>query len=146
MFVSVTRLRVRSLRFLPLFFLRNYLAQRQVVRAPGFFGGRLLVDRRRTFWTLSVWENERAMKAFRGSGAHGAVMPRLLNWCDEASYAHWEPVSAEVPDWREAYEHLLKDGRLSRVENPSQDHQARRFTPPRLSPLIGQNLMPVHKS
>ena len=86
------------------------------------------------------------MKAFRGSGAHAAVMPRLLKWCDEASYAHWEAAPAEVPGWPEAYEHLLKDGRLSRVENPSEDHEARRFAPPRLSPLIGQNLMSMPES
>jgi len=146
MFVSVTRLRVRSFRILPRFFLRNYLAQRQVVRSLGFLGGRLLIDARRTFWTLTVWESEKAMKAFRGSGAHAAVMPRLPKWCNEASYTHWESTNSEVPTWHEAYEHLLKDGRLSRVENPSQDHQARRFAPPRLRPLIGQNLVPAGSS
>ena len=146
MFASVTRLRVRSLKFVPSFLWRNFLTERQVMRAPGFLGGRLLVDVRRTFWTLTVWESEKAMKAFRGSGAHAAVMPRLARWCDEASYAHWELASAEIPSWPEASEHLLRDGRLSRVERPSQDHEARRFPPPRLSPLIGQNLVPARIS
>lgn len=116
------------------------------MRSPGFIGGRLLIDAHRTFWTLTLWEAEKAMKAFRGSGAHGAIMPRLARWCDEASYAHWEAASGEVPGWPEAYQHLLDGGRLSRVEHPSPDHEAKRFPRPRLSPLIGQDLMPVRGS
>jgi len=65
------------------------LAQRQAVRAAGFAGGRLLIDKHRTYWTLTLWDNEKSMKAFRGSGAHGRVMPKLVEWCDEAAYAHW---------------------------------------------------------
>lgn len=116
--------------------------KRQVVRSSGFAGGRLLIDPHRTYWTLTVWRDEKAMKTFRGSGAHASVMPRLPKWCDEAAYAHWETVDATVPEWLEAYEHLVKDGRLSRVENPSAGHQARRFPMPRLRPLIGATLKP----
>jgi hypothetical protein len=89
MVVSVTRLRVRSWRHVPAFLWYTFVSQRQVVRAAGFSGGRLLIDARRTFWTLTAWEDERAMKAFRGTGAHARVMPRLFDWCDEAAYAHW---------------------------------------------------------
>ena len=143
MFASVTRLRVRLVRYLPAFVWNTLLAQRQVVRAPGFCGGRLLVDASRTFWTLTVWDSEQAMKAFRGSGGHARVMPRLLEWCDEASYVHWIPTNASVPDWPEAYEHLMSEGRLSRVAHPSPDHEARHFARPRLKPLIGQDLKPA---
>ena len=146
MVVSVTRLRVRSLRYLPAFLLRTFFAQRQVIRTPGFVGGRLLVDAHRTFWTLTVWEDERAMKAFRGSGAHSQVMPRLAEWCDEASYAHWISADAAVPMWPEAHEHLVGEGRLSRVAHPSRDHEAGHFAKPRLSPLIGQDLKPIPSS
>lgn len=69
MVVSVTRLRVRSWRHVPAFLWYTFASQRQVVRAAGFSGGRLLIDARRTFWTLTAWEDERAMKAFRGTGA-----------------------------------------------------------------------------
>jgi hypothetical protein len=46
---------------------------------------------------LTVWEAEKAMKAFRGSGPHANVMPHLANWCDEAAYAHWETTGETVP-------------------------------------------------
>jgi hypothetical protein len=142
MFVSVTRLRMRLVRHLPLIWWNTYLMQRQVVRSAGFVGGRLLIDARRTYWTLTVWEDEKAMKAFRGSGTHASVMPRLPKWCDEAAYAHWETLDVSVPEWLEAHEHLVKDGKLSRVEAPSADHQSRRFPRPRLAPLIGTTMKP----
>lgn len=143
MFASVTRLRVRSVRYFPVFLWKTFRAQRQVVRAPGFLGGRLLLDAHRTFWTLTAWESEGAMKAFRGAGPHAEVMPRLVEWCDEASYAHWMVAGdASVPTWAQAYEALVGEGRLSRVAHPSHDHDARRFAKPRLKPLIGQDLNP----
>jgi hypothetical protein len=90
-----------------------------------------------------MWEDEQAMKGFRGSGPHAKVMPRLVEWCDEAAYAHWTPATDSVPSWLEAYEHLVKEGRLSRVAHPTSDHEARRFAKPRLKPLIGVDLRPA---
>jgi hypothetical protein len=140
MIASVTRLRVRSFLDLPAFFWMTFLVQRQAKRAPGFVSGGLLVDNIRTYWTLTVWQDEKSMKAFRGSSAHGRAMPKLIHWCDEASYAHWICEDEKVPQWVEAYEHLLKEGRLSRVEHPSADHEARRFPKPRLQPAVAVEL------
>lgn len=142
MFTSVTRLRVRSLRYLPAFAWQTFLSQRQAGRSPGFLGGRLLLDAHRTFWTLTAWESERAMKAFRGTAPHAKVMPRLVEWCDEASYAHWIPNGSSVPSWAEAYKHLVAEGRLSRVAHPSPAHDARQFGKPRLRPPIALDLKP----
>jgi heme-degrading monooxygenase HmoA len=142
MLASVTRLRVRSVRFIPAFLWRTFLSERQGVRAPGFFGGRLLLDSGLTFWTLTVWESEQAMRGFRGSGAHARVMSRLARWCNEAAYAHWVQMSDHIPTWDEAYERLVAEGRLSRVERPSKNHSDRQFARPRLKPLIGLDLKP----
>jgi hypothetical protein len=120
----------------------TFRVQRQTVRAPGFIGGRLLIDNLHTYWTLTVWEDEKSMKAFRGTGTHARVMPKLAEWCDEAAYAHWM-ADRLIPNWPEAYERLLSEGRLSRVARPSQDHESRCFRKPRLQPLIGANLKPV---
>jgi hypothetical protein len=143
MLASVTRLRVRSVRYLPAFVWATFRSQRQGVHASGFLGGRLLLDAHRTFWTLTLWESERAMKAFRGTAPHAKVMPRLVEWCDEASYAHWSPTTESVPSWPEAYEYLVAEGRLSRVAHPSPAHEARQFVKPRLKPVIGRNLKPL---
>lgn len=102
MLASVTRLRVRSFRYLPVFLYMTFLAKRQTVRSPGFLAGRLLLDAHLTFWTLTMtmWESEKTMKAFRGSGSHARVMPKLVDSCDEASYAHWSAGNDSVPQWR----------------------------------------------
>jgi hypothetical protein len=142
MLASVTRLRVRSLRFAPAFLWKTFLARRQGVRATGFLGRRLLIDTGLAFWALTVRESEPAMKAFRGSGAHVGVMPRLAEWCDEAAYAHWSPANGSVPTWPEAHDRLVAEGRLSRVTQPSPHHEAHYFAQPRLSPRIGQDLKP----
>jgi heme-degrading monooxygenase HmoA len=142
MLASVTRLRVRLPRYLPAFLWYTFLTRRQLIRATGFRGGRLLLDAKRTFWTLTLWNTERDMKAYRGSNAHAKVMPRLAEWCDEAAYAHWTQNDDFVPSWQSAFEHLEKEGRLSKVAHPSLDHKARRFPFPRLSPLIGADIKP----
>jgi len=142
MFASVTRLRIRRFYFLPAFLWYTFRAQRQAGRTPGFHGGRLLVDAHSTYWTLTLWENERAMKAFRGSSAHGTVMPKLARWCDEAAYSHWEPQEQIVPSWPEACRRLFGAPRFSRVHHPSAAHLAHQIAEPRLSPLIGREMKP----
>lgn len=143
MLASVTRLRIRSVWFLPPFLWRTLQSQRQVARSSGFVGGRLLVDSRHTYWTLTVWQDEKAMKGFRGSGAHARVMKRLPEWCDEAAYAHWIPVGDTIPTWPEAYERLVAEGKLSRVDHPTAAHVARQFPSPRLKPHVGGDLKPA---
>lgn len=143
MLASVTRLRVRSVRFLPSFLWRTFLSQRQLLRSTGFLGGKLLIDSGLTFWTLTAWQSEQAMKGFRGSGSHARVMSRLFGWCNEAAYAHWIQRADLIPSWEDAHEQLAAEGRLSRVEHPSQNHLDRKFARPRLKPLIGLDLKPT---
>jgi heme-degrading monooxygenase HmoA len=142
MLASVTRLRVRSGRFLPSFLWRTFQSQRQLKRAPGFLGGRILIDSGLTFWTLTTWQNEESMRKFRSAGPHARVMPRLAEWCNEATYAHWIQSGDPIPTWQDAYERLSADGRLSRVLHPSKAHSDRQFARPRLKPMVGQDLKP----
>jgi hypothetical protein len=63
------------------------------------------------------------MKSFMLAGAHRQVMPRLLNWCDEAAVVHWFQDSEREPDWEEAHRRLQQDGRRSKVNHPSPAHE-----------------------
>jgi hypothetical protein len=142
--VSLTRLRLRSARFLPSFALATSRSSRQARRAPGFLGGAVLADRRLTFWTLTAWASEEAMRAYLRGGAHGAVMPRLLHWCDEASVARWP--GAALPAWPEAAERMRALGRPSRVRHPSPAHAALAFPDPRptvAAPLHATRVAPT---
>ncbi|MGH9483168.1 MAG: DUF3291 domain-containing protein, partial [Terriglobales bacterium] len=124
--VSITRLRVRSWRFLPSFFLYALRSAREASKAEGNLAARLLRDRNFTFWTSTLWTTDAAMKAFMLAGAHRKAMPRLQHWCDEASVVHWVQEPSELPGWADAYTRLQRDGRASKVRFPSPSHAALR--------------------
>ena len=132
-FVSVTRLRIRSRWFLPAFFWYSLLSMIQAKRSPGNLKAIGLLEAKRTFWTLSAWNDAESMRAFMTSGSHRKAMPKLLNWCDEASVAHWEQESAELPAWPEAHRRMLELGRPSKVNPPSAAHLSREIPPPVIS-------------
>ena len=62
--VAITPLRVRSWRYLPMFFLQTLRSARQAARTEGNLATRLLRDRRNTFWTATVWRTDAPMKVF----------------------------------------------------------------------------------
>ena len=123
-FVSITRLRVRSWRFLPIFFIQAYRAGRQAAKADGNLAARLLREQRNTFWTMTGWSSEGAMKAFMHSGVHQPLLRKLMNWCDEASVVHWTQESNELPSWVEAHARMQREGRRSKVNHPTRAHTA----------------------
>lgn len=130
--ISITRLRVRSWRFLPAFYLRAYQSTRQARAAQGSLALALLPDRNNTFWTATKWTDEASMKAFMISGAHGPAMKKLLEWCDEASVVHWaQDDDAGLPSWTEAHRRMQAEGRRSKVNHPSPAHLAFEIAAPR---------------
>ncbi len=103
-FVSITRLRLRSAWFMPRFVLHALSSLRQCKQASGFLEGSLLPDRKRTFWTMTLWQDQAAMRAYEdpadrmkarpvGIGV-SSVWPGLVStmwsivantWCGEAN-------------------------------------------------------------
>lgn len=130
-FVSLTRLRLRSIRFVPAFAIHAIRTRQQCSRAPGFQRGSLLMDRGWTFWTLTAWDTQESMRAYMTSGDHKVAMPKLLNWCDQASVAHWHSASAELPTWQECDRRMRTEGRISKVRHPALGHADMSFAAPR---------------
>jgi hypothetical protein len=87
-------------------------------------------ETRNAFWTLTAWEGDAAMNAYRTQGAHRDAMPKLLDWCDEASVVHWLQESRELPSWQEAHRRLMQEGRPSKVKYPSTAHLAHEIPTP----------------
>jgi hypothetical protein len=121
-FVSVTRLRLRGIRFVLGFMYYTMAASTQVKNSAGCSGVRLRKTRGLTFWTLTMWATEQEMKSFRAQSPHREAMPKLAHWCDEASVAHWLQETNEWPSWEKCAEQLASAGRLSKVKHPSADH------------------------
>ena len=128
--VSVTRLRLRSWRFLPAFFFSAIPITKRARQWPGNLGYKVTRGPRNAMWTCTCWDSEASMREFMLANPHGPAMRKLLEWCDEASVVHWLQESREMPTWREAHRRLQADGRPSKVNHPSEAHQAYRVEAP----------------
>jgi hypothetical protein len=139
--ISVTRLHLRTPRFFPLFLWHSLSSARQAQRAPGFLGGLLAADRSLGFWTITAWTEEAAMRAYRNTGAHRRAMPKLLQWCDEASVVHWQQDDSRLPEMPEALRRMVTEGKRSKVNRPSPAHAAGHIAAQ--LPRPGQRLRPT---
>ena len=139
--ISVTRLRLRSVRFLPFFIVGSLRSIRQAQRTDGFEAGWTGNEGLRAFWTVTAWRDEAAMRAFRNAEPHLSAMRKLLVWCDEGSYAHWQQDTIELPDPSAAHGRLAETGRISKVLHPSAGQQAGRTAGERV-PARGSAMRP----
>lgn len=116
---------------MPLFVVYTLRSLRQVKKADGFRNGALLPDRQLAFWTMTAWDSQESMRAYMVSGAHKKAMPKLLNWCDEASVAHWAQSDETLLSWAEADQRMRETGRISKVLHPSPQHASLSYREPR---------------
>ena len=119
MLAAVTRLRLRSWRFLIPFVIQASRARKQAANSLGCHGVVTRKTRGLAFWTLSLWEDEARLSAFLTGSPHRDGMPKLFPWCDEAVTVHWRVESQRMPGWQEATLQLQRGGRLLRVKFPS---------------------------
>jgi hypothetical protein len=138
-FISVTRLRPRSIRFLPGVLLHSWRSRNQLQRARGFIGGYLAAGPKFTLWTVTLWSDEASMRNYRNQSAHLSAMPKLINVCDEAAVVHWVADGSTIPEPDEAAERM-KLGRLSKVKHPSAAHAAGQCWPDGVVPKKGPRL------
>ncbi len=55
------------------------------------------------FWTLSIWEDERALMAFVANDPHRATMGTLQPYMDETAFTRWAIRGSDVPpSWDDA--------------------------------------------
>jgi heme-degrading monooxygenase HmoA len=134
-FVSITRLRVRSWRYLPAFLVQSLRSARQAKSASGNFAVSLLREKKNVYWTRTVWNSEDSMKAFMLGGVHRKAMRSLLEWCDEAAVAHWTQESPQPPTWQEAHAQIVRIGRPSKVNHPSPAQQQYQIP----EPVVAEN-------
>ncbi|WP_105968931.1 DUF3291 domain-containing protein [Streptomyces geranii] len=112
-YVMASRLEVRSLSDVPRFFLRSLAAWKQVKSAPGAYGASLIAQPlKRTFWTLSAWEDKQALYTYARTEPHKSVMAGLRSTMDRSVFTFWETPSAGLPiDWSDARERLAAQER-----------------------------------
>ena len=98
MIVAATQIRVSGIAGLIRFLIFSQRALKQLKQADG-----LVFARVRGFRTLSGWENQDVMSAFRNTGAHLSAMQSTKRIGSVKSVT-WE---ADIePDWKEAHRRL----------------------------------------
>lgn len=132
--IVVTRLRLRDPALLDEFFAAAVAVLEQAKSSDGNLGVDALADANNVWWTLTAWQDRGPMQAFVGSEPHRSTMPRLGDWCDEATFADWEQTSPDLPDWQTSYGHLIADGTVASLAHASDAHETRAFPPPVRAP------------
>jgi hypothetical protein len=117
--VSVTRLQLRSARFLLGFIVHAARSRRQAMATAGCLHVQVRRTRGLSFWTISMWDGEESLRRFLSEGDHRRAMARLPGWCDEAAVVHWSDAGAQLPSWESAAARLQQSGRLVAVLHPS---------------------------
>ncbi|MDB5613443.1 MAG: hypothetical protein JWQ22_1096 [Devosia sp.] len=120
--VSVTRFRVRKLRYVPLFLFYASRSMSQIRKSEGYVTGSIARDADSAFWTMTVWQSEQAMIDYVTGGAHRGAMPLLRDWGIEASVIRWQQDGLALPAWSEAKHRMREHGRASKLRHPGAGH------------------------
>jgi heme-degrading monooxygenase HmoA len=103
--VLASRLELPAYRLVPGFMRRAMGVHRATKTADGAIGAMLLAQpARKTFWTLSAWEDEAALRRFVGHPVHRAEMQHYRGKLRGATFTTWTvPAGTPLPpSWDEA--------------------------------------------
>jgi hypothetical protein len=102
---------LRAYRQVPLFFHFTLQINRQLRGTPGAIGYAMRAKVfGRQFWTLSVWESDRALMDFVGKVPHREVMKELAPHMGAASFTRWKLVGSGVPPrWDDAVRRSVQE-------------------------------------
>ncbi|MBO2464793.1 DUF3291 domain-containing protein [Actinomadura violacea] len=102
--VMASRLEVRSLRHVPGFLLASMTLLRQARRSDGAHGVTLKAQLLgRTFWTLSAWRDEKAIRAYAAAEPHRSSMRAKRAVMRDSTFVFWQVKAADLPiTWQEA--------------------------------------------
>jgi quinol monooxygenase YgiN len=107
--VTITRLPLRSHRRIPRIMLATLRIVRQLRRSEGLVGYALKAELvRKTFWTMSAWADDEALRAFVRSDAHVHAMAALSPHMDGAHIETFTLSGSELPlEWSTVADRLV---------------------------------------
>jgi heme-degrading monooxygenase HmoA len=93
-----TKLPLTRHRHIPGFLRDSQRVRRQLAGAPGLLGYALLAGLgAKTFWTVSVWEDEQALRAFSAAEPHRNVTRRTPARMGQSAFRTFAVTGAEIP-------------------------------------------------
>lgn len=116
--VMASRLELRRLADAPAFLVAAIRIRRQMLGSPGALGLSLVArPLRRTFWTLSAWQDQAALGAATAGQPHRRLMNHFRPLMAGSSFVTWTAPATALPiTWDEA---------LRRLEQPDTVHDHR---------------------
>jgi heme-degrading monooxygenase HmoA len=94
----VSKLPLTAHRHVPGFLRDAGRVRRQLAAAPGLVGYSLLAELvAKTFWTVSVWDDEAALRAFAVADPHRAITRRVPARMAASGFHTFEVRGAELP-------------------------------------------------
>jgi quinol monooxygenase YgiN len=87
----------------PSFFRFSFQVQKQLRATPGVIGYSLRAQvLSRKFWTLSVWEDQKALMEFVAKLPHGEAMRAMTPHMGRTKFAQWKVAGSSLPlSWSE---------------------------------------------
>lgn len=106
--VLASYLPLKRLRSTPRFFRYARAIRQQLAKADGLVGYTLKAQPlRREYFTLSMWEDERALSRFVEAKPHVDIMAGLRGHMGKTSFRQWSTKgSGAPPDWSAAHRRL----------------------------------------
>jgi len=116
--VMASRLELRQRRDVVSFLGAALRIRRQMLGSPGALGLSLIArPLRRTFWTLSAWQDQAALSAAVGREPHQQIMKRFRPRMAGSSFVTWSAPATALP--------ITWDQALGRLEQPDTVHDHR---------------------
>ena len=107
-----SQLPLNRYRDIPRFLLWTLRIRKQLKTAPGLIGYSLKADLfRKTFATLSAWENQNQMMNFVRSGAHQKMLADMKERLGPSQFVEWQAPASKLPlTWELASQKLNSIG------------------------------------
>jgi hypothetical protein len=114
--VMASRLELRRHRDIPSFLVAALKIRRQMLSSPGALGLSLIArPLRRTFWTLSAWQDEAALSRAVGREPHRQIMKHFRPRMAGSAFVTWTAPATALPiAWDEALPRLEKPDTVNR--------------------------------
>jgi hypothetical protein len=115
-----TFIELESVWNLPRFEWYTLRVHRQLARTPGLVGYSFRAEFPLRYWTISAWENGRALHGFVRASPHRSVMAALPATMRRFRHTHWTVTGSGLPlAWEDGLH------RLDRADPASSTHPAR---------------------
>ena len=106
----ISYLPLRNFRALPKFFRFTFEIMGQLQNSPGLIGYSLdAAPFSRKLWTLSVWQDQKALTDFVAAVPHSRIMQALAPHMGKTQFVQWTVEAHEIPlDWKIAKARLAR--------------------------------------